>query len=121
HEVLRVRPVVGDLARVVPTHDVGRVGVRARGVVRIGATPLALLRLGDEPVHLPAVDVGRGRVLPVRTAAVDVVRVVEGLVATVRVRHRYADRRLTDLHGDPVGTGERAEVGVERTVLLHDH
>ena len=100
-------------------HDVvalGRLARLARAAGRVGrAALLALLRLGDEAIHLPAVDVGGGVRRTVRAAEVLVRGVVEwGDAAAVRrIGHAYA-------MWDPIGTGICAEVGVKRPVLLHD-
>ena len=80
----------------------------------------AELGLGDETVHLAAGDVAHRVAVAVRTALVAVERVVVGPLADVPPRIGNADRRLARLHRDPVGAGVRAEVGVERAVLLHD-
>src|SRR5207253_7385216 len=94
HEVVGVGPVVGDVPAVVVTHHVGAGAAAGTGrVVRVGAAPLGLLRLADEPVHLPAVDVGGGVDLTVRAAAVDVGGVVErALAAAGRIRRAHRRR-----------------------------
>ena len=126
HEVACVLPVVGDLARSVVPHHVGagRV-VDAGGSVRIRAAVdgVAAADLGvDEAVHLAAVDVGDRRDRVVRPARVAVVAVVVGPLADVREGVWDAalepPRRRS---GQALGARERAEVGVERPVLLHHH
>ena len=120
HEVVGVAPVVGDLAGIVIAHDVDAVGVgglgawAAEGVVRAAA--LALLRLGHEPVHPPAIDVGGGVRGTVRATVVEVGGVMERLDAAPvhGVGHAHAG-------WDPVGAGIRPEILIERPVLLHDH
>ena len=121
-EVARVVPVVRDLVPVVVAHHVRCRGrQRATGIVGVVTgeeAPLPRLRL--EAVHLPAVDVVDRVDRVVRAAGVAVGRVVVRLDADVRLRVGIADRRHAVLHRDPVGAGVRAEVGVERAVLLHD-
>ena len=119
HVVLGVLPVVGDLrGRVVP-HHVRGAGPGAGRVVGLVAGRPGRVPLLDEPVHLAAVHVGHRVVLAVRPAAVAVRPVVVGPgAAAARVGH--AHRGLPVLHGDAVRAGIRAEVGVERAVLLHD-
>ena len=123
HEVARVGPVVGDVAGVVVAHHVDAPALRglrslrgARAAVRVrGRAPHALLGLGDEPVHRAPVDISRGVGGPVRTAVVEVGRiVVRGYAASVD------GVRDTDAGRYPSGTGIRPEVAVERPVLLHD-
>ena len=121
-EVARVVPVVRDLVPVVVAHHVGSRGrERAAGVVG-GVTreeaPYPGLPL--EAVHLPVIDVAHRVDRVVRAAGVAVGRVVVRLDADVRLRVGVADGRHAVLHRDPVGAGERAEVGVEGAVLLHD-
>ena len=57
----------------------------------------------------------------VRTAAVHVGVVDVRVDARAGLRVGHAHGRLTVAHRDAVGTRERAEVRVERPVLLHDH
>ena len=117
HEGLRVRPVVLELARVVVAHETrasqdgaGRRGRRAAAVPDEPTEADA-----DEPVHLAAVDVLHPGERPVRAAGAAVTRVVKRPDAPADPV-RDADRMR-----DPVRTRERAEVRVERAVLLHDH
>jgi len=77
---------------------------------------LRLLCLPDEPVHLAAVEVGDRRGGTVRAALVEVVWIVEGGDAGARMGIGHAGTGR-----DAVGTGIGAEVGVEASVLLHDH
>ena len=58
-EILGVGPVVREVASRVIPHHVGLGGIGARRVGRIQAAFPAGLGLPDEPVHLPAIDVGR--------------------------------------------------------------
>ncbi len=122
-EVVRVGPVVRDVRAVVVAHHVGAAtAVAARRVVRLGAAGHALLLLGDEPVHLAAVDVGlRGREA-VGTAEAAVLAVVERADAAAGggIRHARNRPRVPGQARDPVRARVGAEVGVERAVLLHD-
>ena len=126
HEVPRVLPVVGDLAGGVVPHHVGtsRV-VGAGGSVRIRAAVdgMAAGDLGvDEPVHLAAVDVGDCRDRVVRPSRVAVVAVVVWTLADARYGVRDAAREPPRRRsGQALSARERAEVGVERPVLLHHH
>ena len=120
-EVLRVGPVVGDVALRVVAHHVGR---RRVGAGRVGghqATLAAGLGLRDEAVHLPPVDVCRGVRCRVGSAAVHVGVVGVGRDALPRLGVVHADRGHAVLHRDPVGAGVGPEVGVEGPVLLLDH
>ena len=122
HEVLRVGPVVRDLASVVVTHHVGSRGWAAVRVVDPDhAAPRGDLGLSDEPVHLAPVDVGARVLGAVRATAVDERRIVVRAHALARAHVARADGRHAVTAGDPVGAGERAEVAVKRAVLLHDH
>jgi hypothetical protein len=116
-----IGPVIGDLASVVIPHDFAAFPLafcdRAWTAAGIGACARpSLLGLRDEAVHSGAVDVVQCRAATVRTAEVVVFAVVERrhAAAVERIRHAHAG-------GNPVGSGERAEVGVEGAVLLHDH
>jgi hypothetical protein len=78
--------------------------------------PASGLGTHDEPVHPAAVDVEDRVAVVVRAAGVAIGAVVVGPLAqaTLRIGNAHALR-------NPVCTGIRAEVGVERAVLLHDH
>ena len=118
---VRERPVVRDVAlRVVPEYvDPG--AVAARRVVRVVAVLVGEHALPQEAVHPAVVEVVHVVAEGVRPAAVDV-RVVDVQVLAGEARRgRLAGHRPAVLHGDPVGAGEGAEVGVEGAVLLHDH
>jgi hypothetical protein len=91
-------------------------------VVRAAAdTEQAGALLADEAVHPAVVDVSDGIDMVVRAAAVPVLGVVERPDAAVRRRIGQADLRDAVAHRDSVRAGIRAEVGVEGSVLLHDH
>ena len=127
-EVLRVRPVVRDLlGRVVP-HDVGlscgpASGLPARVVVGTVLAAVAdLLQRPHVPVHLTAVLGDPRSDQPVRTAGVEQVRVVVRPLAMPGLGIGDADVDVSvRVSREAVGAGERAEVVIERTVLLHDH
>src|SRR4029077_1867685 len=113
HEVLGVRPVVGDVGPHVVAHDlVGDALVTDRAAVLLG--------VGDEAVHLPAVHVHQAVGGLVRRAGILVLVVHERGNTLARHRIGHANGRHAALHRDPVGTRVDAEVGVERPVLLHD-
>src|SRR5207248_1281462 len=77
--------------------------------------------LHDESVHRAARYV-RGRVaFSVWPAEVEVVAIVIGTQASTGSRIWNADRGFAVPHRDPVCAWVRAEIGVERAVLLHDH
>ena len=124
-EVPRVRPVVRDLVPVVIAHHVGVAGPERAD--RDGRMPEAAARqaaagLADEPVHPAAGQVPHRVEVLVRAAGVAVGVVVVRLEATARARVRRADRESVAVARNPVRAGIRAEVGVERAVLLHhDH
>ena len=110
NEVLRVEPVVRDLAGGVVAHHVGR--TLARGgdnAFRRG------LGLSDKTVHRSARQVGNGIGVPVRAALILGVDVVVGgdTAASARVGH-------ADTPWDAVSLRVGSEVGVEAAVLLHD-
>src|SRR6185437_7911822 len=71
--------------------------------------------LGDEAVHLAAVDIGDGVGRAVRAAAIAVGAVMVGTHA-VAARARHAHRRAAVLHRDAVSTGKGPEVVVEGPV-----
>ena len=121
-EVLRVGPVVGDLRGGVVAHHVRRAGHRAGRVIRDVAGGAGGVPLLDEAVHRAAVHVGHRVGLAVRPAAVTVGFVMVGAGApALRVGHAHRGHPVP--HRDAVGPRERAEVAVERPVLLHhdDH
>ncbi len=115
-----VRPVVGNLARVVITHHIDTFRARAFGAgtaVRFGAAAFAaFLSLSDKAVHVAPVEILRERAVAVRPAVVFVARIVKR-------RHAAAVDRVGLAHarGNPVRPRIRPEVGVEGAVLLHDH
>ena len=123
-EVTRVGPVVRDLVGVVVPHHVRRRGSRAEPAdsrVRVAAAVSLDAADGiDEAVHLAVVDVQHGEAMPVRPTVVPVARIVERPAAPLRLEVVETGGRDPIPHRDPVGVGIRAEVGVERPVLLHD-
>ena len=118
-EVARVAPVVRDLARVVIAHHV-RLRRRQRALGRVDVQPAELPTAGlgarDEPAHAAAGDVAHRVDVVVRPAEVLVAPAVVRPVAAAAERVGHAD-----VLRDAVRAGVRAEVGVERPVLLHDH
>jgi len=122
-EVVRVGPVVRDLAGVVVPHDVRRAAGQAGPRRRVGgaAAPAGLVLGGpDETVHLAAVDVGGRLAEIVAGSAVHQVRIVVRLVAAFGARVGCAHGELAVPGGDAVGTRIGTEERVERPVLLHD-
>ena len=125
HVVARIRPVVRDLGgRVIPHHvgHPGVVGLRVRALLAhlaLGAR-LHPVERRDEPVHRAAVDVVPTRPLVVRAALVVLAGVVVRLPARALVVPHAHRERTVRVARDPVRTGERPEVRVERAVLL-DH
>ena len=126
-EVLREGPVVRDLPRVVPADRVGT-GVRAAGSRALGrGGVLRAVRVapadrpGDEPVHPSAVEILVRGMRRMRAPAVPDTVVVERPDAVMSHGIGQADGGSSVHHGDAVGAGVRAEVGVERPVLLHHH
>ena len=125
---LRVLPVVRDLPRRVEAHDVGLAGrpvprLPARVVVTVlglGAAVADLAQRTYEPVHLAAVDRDPRALFAVRSALIERFSVVVGPAArTLRIGHTRLEATVREPR-DAVGTGERAEVVIERAVLLHD-
>ncbi len=121
HELLSVVPVIGDLAGVVVAHDVGLPDFAAVGRVGVFAVLGRALSLGDEAIHLAAIDVRRGVTLAVRPAPVEIGGVVVRRDALPRGGIVHAHRGHAILHGDAICTRKGAEVAVEGAVLLHDH
>ena len=124
HEVARVGPVVRDLAGVVVAHDVGVLrGERALGRVDVPVAEERPARLGpcDEARHAAPGDVAHRVDVVVRAAGVPVRGIVVGPPAAPvqRIGHAHGEPAVTAR--EAVRTGVRAEVGVEGTVLLHDH
>jgi hypothetical protein len=105
----------------VVAHDVGRAAGRTGRIVGILAGLGGVLGLGDETVHLPAIDVRRRVGGTVRAAVVEIGGVVIGPVAAAGRRVGYADGGDAVAHRNAVGSGKGTEVAVERAVLLHDH
>ena len=128
HEVLRVRPVVRDLAGGVIPHDVrlaARTPLGLPALEDVGVVPASvadLLQRPDEPVHPRAVFVDRRAHQSVGTARVEPVRVVIGPSTDpgLGVGDAHVDVALR-VPRESVRAGERAEVVIERAVLLHDH
>ena len=90
------------------------------GVRRVQPASVAVrVERRDEAVHLPVVVGRHRRLVPVRPALIDVVRVVVRVRAAT-VRGRLAHRRLPVLHRDAVGARVGPEVLIERAVLHHD-
>ena len=119
------RPVVRYLARVVEPHDVGLslrpvVLSAQRGGSVHRAREARVDRRRDEAVHLSAVDIGPRCGLLMRTAVVPQPRVVIRRRACSHDWVRHARREVPVLGREPVGTRERAEVVIERSVFLHD-
>ena len=128
HVVPRVCPVVRDLFARVVAEDVRLLlrseegpACRREPVCGGGALPLAPDHGCHEPVHLAVVLVDERCLLIVRSALLILRR------AVVRARtvseHSVGDadlRRPVGSQRDPVRAGERAEVVIERSILLHD-
>ncbi len=128
HEVLRVRPVVRDLGGGVIAHDVRLaartpLGLPALEDVGMVLAPVAdLLQRPDEPVHPRAVSVDRRAHRSVGATRVEAVRVVVGPSTDTGLRIGDADVDVAvRVPRESVRAGERAEVVIERAVLLHDH
>src|SRR5215472_14672204 len=76
--------------------------------------------LGDETVHLAAVDVSDRALGAMRSAAIAILCVVEWLHASaLRVRYAHGKRAVARA-GQPITARVGAEIAVVRTVLLHD-
>src|SRR5919202_1167369 len=85
HEAARVAPIVGDLARIVISHDIRRClrCYAARLEQDVPAPDTAsVTRLGDEAIHASAVYVGDGARRSVWPPGVDVTRIVPGALAS---------------------------------------
>ena len=120
-EVAGEGPVVRDLPGVVVAHDVRAPAVLA---VRRQARSAAALRVvdqdrPDEPVHAAPVDGRPGVPAVVQPAHVHQARVVVGALAPLQDGVFQAPREVSVPGGVAVRSGEGAEVGVERSVLLH--
>src|SRR5437868_3002597 len=90
--------------------------------MRETAATQAAARLPDEAVHAAMVDVAYGVYALVRPAEVADGGVVERPHAGAALRVRDADGEAARPPREPVSAGVRAEIGVERAVLLHhDH
>ena len=92
-------------------HDVSPAAPR---IVRAGAGASRASRLAQKSVHLAAVDIRNCVRMSVRTALIAVVAVM--------IRFRASDRRIGNAHSgrNPIRTRIRAEIGIERAILLHD-
>ncbi len=125
HEVLGVCPIVWQLGLRVITHDRRLMPpYDARRNIRWAAAGFwSAAHRADEAIHFPAVDVGVRSFGAVGTAGVFVAGVVIRLDARSSLRIGNADSRDAVAHWDAVGAGKRAEITIERPVLLHhdDH
>jgi hypothetical protein len=74
----------------------------------------------DEPVHMSAVHIRVGVGLTVRPSLLQLAARVVRRNARAEDRVGNAHRRRAVTHGDALGAGERAEVVIERPVLLDD-
>ena len=119
-----VRPVVRDLSRGVIPEDVGLTpGAWTRPPARLPRVHLAgggdRLERPDRSLHRPTVDGDpRCRLIVRSTLVVHVRVVIRPLTGTGRVGDAHADVAVPPR--ETVGAGERAEVVIERAVLLHD-
>src|SRR6185437_10956001 len=93
YEVLSVGPVVGDIALRVIAQHVGDSAIRAGWVSRTKTATGTLLCLGEESVHLPAVDVGRRVDRFMRPTTIHILMVELGLDAPAVCRIGNADGR----------------------------
>ena len=121
HEVLRVRPVIRDLPRVVVPHHVGGRERAAHAGESAAAAAARGLGLADEPIHLAPVEVVVHRPLAMRAATIYQRRVVERAVARAGQRVGQAHGEVAIAGRDSIRARVRAEVRVERAVLLNDH
>src|SRR5258708_7896371 len=87
YEVLRILPVVRDLALVVIAHHVGHsIALCTAGRIRILTFEPPLMDSADKAVHLAAVNVGCGARGSVRPAEINVLWVIEGLNTLIGFR-----------------------------------
>src|SRR5215218_7821953 len=122
HKLLSIGPVIGDLPRVVKTHDIWGCIRRTKKGVLCSTTARTRLSDGNKAVHLAAVDVCRTCGGAVQTAAVDQRRIVVRLIATTSAGVRHTNGELTIFcTWQALGTRVGAKVAIKRTVLLHDH
>ena len=121
NEILRVLPVIGDVAAIVVTHHIRLGGDRTRGVVVIQTATPPAFGLRNEAVHPAAIHILHGVASTMRAAAISVARIVIRFRARLGRGIVYAYGGFAMAHGNAVGARKRPEVAVERTVFLHDH
>src|SRR5215217_5542751 len=122
YKLLSIGPVIGDLPRVVKTHDIWGCIRRAKKCVLCSTTARTRLSSGNKAVHLAAVDVCRTCGGAVRSAAVDQRRIMVRLIATTSAGVRHTNGELTIFCArQALGTRVGAKVAIKRTVFLHDH
>ena len=105
---------------VVVSHGIAAAGRTARGVGIRAAAPAASLRGARKAVHLAAIDVFDECLRVVGAAKIDVARIVIGPGARIRLQIRQANGEVSVARRYPVGSRERSEVRIERSILLHD-
>src|SRR5205085_8751639 len=76
---------------------------------------------GNEPVHLPAVNVGRRVPRIVRASPAVVVMVLVRALTSAILRVRQTRGRMPVRISNPIRAWKHTEIRVERPVLLHDH
>ena len=121
HEPARVRPVVRDLALIVVAHRLPRRPPQRLGGAGWRRGPnRADGRDAGEAVHTPVVEIVAERPSVVPHIEVGVVRIVRRSDAVAQSRDRKASGRPAAPPRDAIRSRERAEVVIERPVLLHD-
>src|SRR5215212_3450891 len=121
-KLLSIGPVIGDLPRVVKTHDIWGCIRRTKKCVLCCTTARTRLSSGNKAVHLAAVDVCRTCGGAVRSAAVDQRRIMVRLIAATSAGVRHTNGELTIFCAwQALGTRVGVKVAIKRTILLHAH
>lgn len=125
--MFRIGPVVGDISRVMVSHDLirlfwvsGMLAVLARPSKRIETEVSRCLYFSDKSIHRAVRDVRQRRFRGVRAAAVHIVMVEIRFHALARLGIGNADRGHAVPHGNTVRPRVSAKVGIKGAIFLEN-
>ncbi len=120
-KVFGVGPVVGNFVKVMVSHHIRLPIPTARRGIWVDTTSLSIFGLRDETIHLPMIDISSGVWRSMWSPMIQVLCIMIG-------SHTLARQWIVDthcghaiLHWNAICTWIRAEVAVERSILLHNH